>query len=73
MPRPVPDFTYRGRSRDGLVFRKPRRLDIERARMIRRRYLSRESTQMELALEHDVSQSTISRIISNTVYYERSR
>jgi hypothetical protein len=70
MPRPVPDFSYRSRSRDGLVFRKPRRLNLKKAREIRRRYFRREATQLELALDYGVTQPTIARVVANMVYTE---
>lgn len=63
--------TYRQRKRAGLVRPKPRRLDIDKARMIRRRYFARQATQMQLALEHDVSQATIARVVANMVFMER--
>jgi hypothetical protein len=72
MATPVPDFTYRARKRDGLVFRKPRRMNLERAREARRKYFRREKTQLELSLEYDVSQPTMCRILANMVYQERT-
>jgi len=68
MARAVPDFGYRSRSRDGLVFRKPRRLNAELAKVIRARYFNREATQLQLALEYGVRQCTISKVVSLQVY-----
>lgn len=68
MAKPVPDFSYRSRSRDGLVFRKPRRLTTELAKVIRTRYFNREATQLQLALEYGVGQSTISKVVSLQVH-----
>lgn len=45
-----------------------RGLTREQAREIRRRYLSREATQPQLAREYGRSQSSISRIVSGQVW-----
>lgn len=59
---------YRQRRRQGLVKPRPRRLNHELARVIRSKYFDREATQLQLALEYGVTQSTISRVVSMQVF-----
>lgn len=64
-------LTYRQRVRFGFIknHRPPRVPDPVR-QSIGRRYFAREKTQLELALEHGLSQPTIARIVANWQYYE---
>lgn len=55
----------------GLISRHRRpRIPDEVRRIVARRYFAREKTQMELALEHGYSQSTIARIVANWEFYK---
>jgi hypothetical protein len=60
--------SYRARKRAGLVRAKPRRTTPAIRREIRRKYFRLRMKQLELALEYDVSQSTIARCIANEAY-----
>ncbi len=64
----LPKDTYRERCRQGTVTRRPRKLSREKAAIIRRRYFAREATQLELALEFNVGQNTISRLVSGYIW-----
>lgn len=63
-------MTYRQRKRAGLIRAKPRRMTLDLARDVRRKYFRREATQAQLALERGVSQPTIARVIANMVFRE---
>lgn len=57
--------TYRQRRAEGLIVRhRPLRIADPVRAEIRRQYLRREFRQIELALLHHVSQSTIARIVA---------
>lgn len=63
-------LTYRQRARAGLITRhRTLRIPNELRHTIARRYYSGEKKQMELALEHGYSQSTIARIVKNWEFY----
>lgn len=63
-------LTYRQRRRAGMIARPCRRIPKDVRGAIARRYFAREKTQMELALEHGYSQSTIARIVANWEFYK---
>jgi DNA invertase Pin-like site-specific DNA recombinase len=61
-------LTKRQRRAFSRKYRRPRKLDPEKACAIRRRYFAREATQRQLALEFGVAQSIISRVISEQLW-----
>lgn len=63
-------MTYRERKRAGLVRLRPRRLNPAKAAEVRRKYFRLRMKQLDLALEYEVSQSTIARVVANYVYVQ---
>jgi predicted transcriptional regulator len=61
-------MTYRLRLAAGSVKPKPRRTTPQIRREIRRKYFRLRMKQLELALEYNVSQSTIARCIANEAW-----
>lgn len=50
------------------AYQRPRKLSPEKAALIRKKYFSRQATQVELAVEFDVKQNTISRVVSEQIW-----
>lgn len=63
-------MTYRERKALGAITPRPRRTTPELRREIRRKYFRLRMKQKDLALEYDLSQSTIARVIANEAYWK---
>ena len=61
-------LTKRQRRAFARAYRRPRKLDDTQAREIRHKYFGRTATQKELALEFNVAQSLISRVVSGQIH-----
>lgn len=66
-------LAYRVRKRLGLIaYSRPRKIkSLETAQAIRQRWFSRQATQLELALEFGVSESTIQKICAGAIHNGR--
>jgi transposase-like protein len=62
-------LTYRQRRRAGMITVRRARIPAHVRNTVPRRYLAREKTQTELALEYGISQSTVARLVENWEFY----